>query len=163
VHQHRELLTAAGWLALLVGCLEYDLGMRAGAEATKTAAQQLGTEAGATKIVGWTHEMSAWFALTQGRYSAVIDAVNAGRAADRGHLPFEVDLPRGAAMDRVDQRRVELLQDLRRFALGGEVALRVAVVAPQTPAQEPHRVTGFGTGPQSCGGQLAGEPRPAGM
>jgi transcriptional regulator with XRE-family HTH domain len=85
LHQHRELLTAAGWLALLVGCLEYDLGMRAGAEATRTAALQLGTEAGATEIVGWTYEMSAWFALTQGRYSAVMDAVNAGRTADRGH------------------------------------------------------------------------------
>lgn len=85
LHQHRELLAAAGWLALLAGCLEYDLGMRAGAEATRTAALQLGTEAGATEIVGWTFEMSAWFALTQGRYSAVVDAVNAGRAADRGH------------------------------------------------------------------------------
>jgi transcriptional regulator with XRE-family HTH domain len=85
LHQHRELLTAAGWLALLVGCLEYDLGMRAGAEATRTAAFQLGTEAGATEIVGWTYEMSAWFALTQGRYTAVIDAVNGGQAADRGH------------------------------------------------------------------------------
>jgi transcriptional regulator with XRE-family HTH domain len=83
--QHRELLTVAGWLALLVGCLEYDLGMRAGAEATRTAAFQLGTEAGTSEIVGWTYEMSAWFALTQGRYSAVVDAVAAGRAADRGH------------------------------------------------------------------------------
>lgn len=85
LHQHQELLTAAGWLALLVGCLEYDLGMRAGAEATRTAALQLGTEAGASEIVGWTYEMSAWFALTQGRYAAVIDAVEGGRAADRGH------------------------------------------------------------------------------
>ncbi|MFC0527233.1 helix-turn-helix domain-containing protein [Phytohabitans kaempferiae] len=85
LHQHRELLTAAGWLALLVGCLEYDLGMRAGAEATRTAAAQLGAEAGATEIVGWSFEMSAWFALTQGRYPAVVDAVEGGQAADRGH------------------------------------------------------------------------------
>src|SRR2546421_7973825 len=27
LRQHTELLVAAGWLALLVGCLEYDLGM----------------------------------------------------------------------------------------------------------------------------------------
>jgi transcriptional regulator with XRE-family HTH domain len=68
---HRELLTAAGWLALLVGCLEYDLGMRAGAEATRTAARQLGEEAGHPEIVAWSHEMAAWFALTQSRYQGV--------------------------------------------------------------------------------------------
>jgi hypothetical protein len=76
--QHRELLVAAGWLALLIGCVEYDLGMRAGAEATRTAAGQLGAEAGAGEIVGWAHEMSAWFALTQGEYRNVLTATSAG-------------------------------------------------------------------------------------
>ena len=69
---------AAGWLALLIGCVEYDLGMRAGAEATRVAAGQLGLEAGAGEIVGWTHEMAAWFALTQGQYRGVLDATAAG-------------------------------------------------------------------------------------
>lgn len=49
LRQHRELLVAAGWLALLVGCIEYDLGMRAGAEATRVAAGQLAAEAGANE------------------------------------------------------------------------------------------------------------------
>jgi transcriptional regulator with XRE-family HTH domain len=31
--QHREILILAGWLALLVGCVEYDMGDRRGAEA----------------------------------------------------------------------------------------------------------------------------------
>jgi transcriptional regulator with XRE-family HTH domain len=75
---HQEMLVAAGWLALLIGCIEYDLGMRAGAEATRTAAGQLGAEAGATDIVGWSHEMSAWFALTQGQYANVVRAASAG-------------------------------------------------------------------------------------
>jgi transcriptional regulator with XRE-family HTH domain len=78
---HRELLTAAGWLALLVGCVEYDMGMRAGAEATRTAARQLGEEAGHSEIVAWSQEMSAWFALTQSRYRAVLTAAQAGRSA----------------------------------------------------------------------------------
>jgi hypothetical protein len=82
---HQELLASAGWLALLIGCLEYDLGMRAGAEATTVAAQQLGHEAGHSEIVGWTHEMSAWFALTQGRYADVIAADRAGQDAGRNH------------------------------------------------------------------------------
>ncbi len=78
---HRELLTAAGWLALLVGCVEYDLGMRAGAEATRVVARQLGEEAGHPEIVAWSYEMAAWFALTQSRYRGVLSAVRTGQAA----------------------------------------------------------------------------------
>jgi transcriptional regulator with XRE-family HTH domain len=85
LRQHRELLVAAGWLALLIGCIEYDLGMRAGAEATRVAAAELGGEAGAADIVGWTHEMSAWFALTQGQYRKVLDATRAGLAVAGNH------------------------------------------------------------------------------
>jgi transcriptional regulator with XRE-family HTH domain len=78
--RHRDLLVAAGWLALLVGCLEYDQGQRTAAEATRAAAAQLGIEAGASAIVGWAYELSAWFALTQGRYRDVLDAADAGLA-----------------------------------------------------------------------------------
>ncbi|MET9020704.1 helix-turn-helix domain-containing protein [Actinopolymorpha sp. NPDC004070] len=85
LHDHTELLVAAGWLALLIGCLEYDLGMRTAAEATRTAARQLGDEAGHSEIIAWTYEMSAWFALTQGRYADVVGAAQAGQAVDRAH------------------------------------------------------------------------------
>jgi transcriptional regulator with XRE-family HTH domain len=81
---HKELLTAAGWLALLTGCLEYDMGMRAGAEATRVAARQLGKDGGNAEIVGWSHEMAAWFALTQHRYRAVHEAAQAGQHAAPG-------------------------------------------------------------------------------
>lgn len=84
LRQHRELLVAAGWLALLIGCLEYDLGMRASAEATRMTAAQLGSEAGANQIVGWTYEMAAWFALTQGQYRGVMEAADAGIAVVGG-------------------------------------------------------------------------------
>jgi hypothetical protein len=36
--QHREVLALSGWLALLVGCVEYDSGDRHGAESTQQAA-----------------------------------------------------------------------------------------------------------------------------
>ncbi len=78
---HGELLTAAGWLALLTGCLEYDLGMRAGAEATRRGALGLGREGGNPEIAGWAYEMAAWFALTQSRYRDVLDAAETGLAA----------------------------------------------------------------------------------
>lgn len=83
--QHRELLTAAGWLALLTGCLEYDLGMRADAEATRRAALELATEAGHGEIAAWAWEMSAWFALTQGRHREVVTAAEAGQQAVGDH------------------------------------------------------------------------------
>jgi transcriptional regulator with XRE-family HTH domain len=91
LRQHADLLTAAGWLALLIGCLEYDLGMRAAAESTRVAARHLGIEAGHTEIIGWTHEMAAWFALTQGRYRDVLSAAVAGQDAARGQ-PVVVQL-----------------------------------------------------------------------
>ncbi|WP_405070384.1 helix-turn-helix domain-containing protein [Kribbella sp. NBC_01510] len=77
---HQELLVAGGWLALLAGCVEYDLGLRAAAESTRTAALQLGLEAGHPEIAGWGHEMTAWFALTQGRFRRAIAAAQQGQA-----------------------------------------------------------------------------------
>ena len=82
---HRELLVNAGWLALLIGCLEYDLGMRASAEATRTMATHLSVEAGAPEIHGWALEMRAWISLTQGRYHDVLDAVDEGKHLAAGH------------------------------------------------------------------------------
>ena len=40
--EHREVLNLAGWLALLVGCVEYDMGMRGAAEATRQSAMSSG-------------------------------------------------------------------------------------------------------------------------
>lgn len=96
LHEHTELLVSAGWLALLIGCLEYDLGMRAAAESTRAAAKQLGDEAGHSEIVGWSWEMAAWFALTQGRYRDVLAASLAGRSADRGHTVHVQLIAQGA-------------------------------------------------------------------
>lgn len=80
---HQELLVTGGWLALLAGCVEYDLGMSSAAESTRTAAMQLGGEADHPEIVGWAHEMTAWFALTQGRYRQAMQAAQRGQAVAR--------------------------------------------------------------------------------
>lgn len=82
--QHRDVLDAAGWLTLLVGCLEYDTGRPRAAEATRVAALSLGTEAGNANVIGWAHEMRAWFALTAGRHREVIAAAQAGQDAAPG-------------------------------------------------------------------------------
>jgi hypothetical protein len=65
--QHRELLVCAGWLFLLSGCVEYDMGWRGAADASRIAALQIGRETGHGEIQAWSWEMAAWFALTQGR------------------------------------------------------------------------------------------------
>ncbi|HEX6076979.1 MAG TPA: helix-turn-helix transcriptional regulator [Micromonosporaceae bacterium] len=86
LRQHRELLVVAGWLALLVGCVEYDLGMRPAAEATRRAALQLGDEAGHAEISAWAWEMAAWFALTQDQHRDVVAAADAGQLVVGEHL-----------------------------------------------------------------------------
>ncbi|MFD7506770.1 tetratricopeptide repeat protein [Streptomyces sp. NPDC059850] len=83
--QHRELLVATGWLFLLGGCLEYDMGQRQAAELSRAAALRIGQEAGHGEITAWSWELGAWFALTQGRYADVIDCVSAGHCSDSTH------------------------------------------------------------------------------
>lgn len=83
--QRRDTLELAGWLALLVGCLEYDLGDRRAAEATRQSALSLGEEVGSAGILGWAHEMRAWFALTSGDYRGVVAAAQAGQGVAGSH------------------------------------------------------------------------------
>jgi tetratricopeptide (TPR) repeat protein len=78
--QHRELLVTAGWLALLLGCLHYDLGEREQAEAARQAAYHAGLQAGHGEIIAWSYELAAWFALTEGRYNDVVAYAQAGQA-----------------------------------------------------------------------------------
>ena len=78
--QHRELLVVAAWLAVLLGCLHYDLGEREEAEAARQAAYQWAKQAGHGELMGWAFEMSAWFALAEGRYEQLIEFAQAGQS-----------------------------------------------------------------------------------
>jgi hypothetical protein len=77
--QHRELLTIAGWLYLLLGCVQMDLGNRQAAEVARDAAYHLGKEAEHPPIVRWSFEMLAWFALTESRVRDVGTFARAGQ------------------------------------------------------------------------------------
>lgn len=83
--QRREVQVQAGWLALLVSCVQYDTGNARAAEITRRHALSLGSEAGHAGIQGWAHEISAWQALTSGNYRGVLTAVQAGTAASGNH------------------------------------------------------------------------------
>jgi len=117
--EHREVLTLAGWLALLVGCVEYDMGLRGPAEATRQCAMSLGKEAGNAEIMGWAHEMAAWFALTQGDYRGVIIASEAGREVAGGHsVAVQLAAQKAKAWARLgDRRQVEVALDQGRNLL----------------------------------------------
>lgn len=113
---HREAMVLAGWLCLLVGCCEYDLGDRSAAEATRRAALSLATESGHTEIAGWAHEMRAWFALTSGDYRGVVAAARAGTSVAS---PYSVNVQllaqEAKAWARVgDRRKVEVALDKGR-------------------------------------------------
>jgi hypothetical protein len=114
--QHRDILDAAGTLALLVGCLEYDTGQKAAAEATRKAALSLGAEAGNPNVIGWAHEMRAWFALTAGRYREVIEAAQAGQdAVANRSVSVQLLAQEAKAWARMGNRR-NVIQALERAA-----------------------------------------------
>jgi tetratricopeptide (TPR) repeat protein len=118
--QHRALLATAGQIALLVGCVEYDMGQRQPAEATRRAALSLGQESGDANTVGWAHEMRAWYMLTQGQYHAAIAATDAGlTAVDSGHsVAVQLVAHQAKAWARIgDRRQVEVALDQGRALL----------------------------------------------
>jgi hypothetical protein len=104
--QHRELLTLAGVLAELVGCVEYDMSAHRAAESTRRAALSLGEEAEDPEVIGWAHEMWAWFSLTQGDYRGVIHAAEIGAAQAPGaRVAVLLAAQRAMAWARIGDRR----------------------------------------------------------
>lgn len=77
--QHRELLVQAGWATALLGCVYFDVGDKAAAEAARRTALHLGQQAGHGEIQGWAWEMAAWFALSDDDPHGVITAARAGQ------------------------------------------------------------------------------------
>lgn len=118
--QHREVLSLAGRAALLLGCVEYDMGQRRQAEETRRAALSLGDEAGDANTVGWAHEMRAWYALTAGDYQTAIAAADAGLAVvDWSHsVGVQLAAHKAKAWARIgDRRELELALDQGRSRL----------------------------------------------
>lgn len=76
--QHHQLLSLAGKLALLIGCVEYDLGHKLSAENTRRFAYDLGKEVDDRDVMGWSWEMAAWFALTSGDTHRALAATRTG-------------------------------------------------------------------------------------
>jgi hypothetical protein len=113
LRQHREILVQAGWVALLVGCVEYDTGNRQAAETTRQAALSLGTEADHGEIIAWAHEMRAWINLTTGDYHGVVVAARAGtEVTPQSSVAVQLAAQEAKAWARIgDRRQTEVALD----------------------------------------------------
>ncbi|HEV8648552.1 MAG TPA: hypothetical protein VG276_03925 [Actinomycetes bacterium] len=80
IAQRRHLLVSAGWLALLLACLHFDVGDRTAAEANRGVAFHLGRQADHHDLMAWALETKAWFSLADGSYRDAIEAARAGEA-----------------------------------------------------------------------------------
>ena len=117
--QHREILVQAGWVALLVGCVEYDTGNRQAAETTRQAALSLGLEADHGDIMGWAHEIRAWINLTSGDYHGVVAAARAGtEVTPHSSVAVQLAAQEAKAWARIgDRRQTEVALDRGRRLL----------------------------------------------
>lgn len=108
------------WVALLVGCVEYDTGNRHAAETTRQAALSLGIEADHGEIVAWAHEMRAWINLTTGDYHGVVAAARNGTQVTAHHsVAVQLFAQEAKAWARMgDRRQTEVALDKGRSLLG---------------------------------------------
>ncbi|MET7462445.1 hypothetical protein [Nonomuraea sp. NPDC005501] len=126
--QHRELLVITGWLTALLGCVHYDLGEREEAETARRAAYEMGRQVGHGELMGWAHEMSAWFALVEGRYEDVVSAARMGQAvAGHSSAMVQLTLQEARGLARIGDRR----EADRALTRGAEVLSRLSM--PNNP------------------------------
>jgi hypothetical protein len=117
--QHREVLVLAGWLALLIGCVEYDTGRRHEAETTRRSALSIGNETDNAEVSAWAHEIRAWMALTTGDYHGVVVASQHGLEAAPHHgVAVQLAAQEAKAWARLgDRRQTEVALDRGRRLL----------------------------------------------
>jgi hypothetical protein len=79
VAQRRRLLTAAGWLSVVLARLHFEAGERDAAEASRDAAWRLARQAGNAELAAWVLEAGAWWALVDGRLREAVELARAGQ------------------------------------------------------------------------------------
>ena len=109
----------AGWITLLIGCVEYGTGNRQAAETTRQAALSLGTEADHAEIQAWAQEMRAWMNLTTGDYHGVVAAARHGTdVAPHTSVAVQLAAQEAKAWARIgDRRQTEVALDRGRRLL----------------------------------------------
>jgi len=114
--QHGQLLVASGWLAALLACLQFDVGDREAAEASRDMAFQLGSEAGHQEVVAWSFELLAWFALVDHRFQDTVEFARTGlERAPNTSAGVQLSVQEAKAWSRMGNRR-EAEDAMRRGA-----------------------------------------------
>jgi tetratricopeptide (TPR) repeat protein len=104
--QHRDLLVAGGWLAVLLACLHFDLDDREAAEASRDLGFQLAREAGHQELMAWSFELLAWFALVEGRYHDTVAFAQTGlELAPATSAGVQLAVQQAKAWSRLGDRR----------------------------------------------------------
>ncbi|SNT58790.1 hypothetical protein SAMN05216276_10714 [Streptosporangium subroseum] len=126
--QHRELLVITGWLTALLGCVHYDLGEREEAETARRAAYEMGRQVDHGELMGWAHEMSAWFALVEGRYEDVVTAARMGQAiAGQSSAQVQLTLQEARGLARIGDRR----EADKALSRGADILTKLSI--PENP------------------------------
>lgn len=108
--------------------MHYDLGEREEAETARRAAFEMGRQVGHGELMGWAHEMSAWFALVEGRYEDVVTAARMGQAvAGQTSAMVQLTLQEARGLARIGDRR----EADRALTRGAEVLGRLPM--PDNP------------------------------
>jgi hypothetical protein len=83
LRQQNELVTAMGWLALLIGCLCNDRDDQPRAKQWCRIAERIAVETGHREMQAWAYEMRSWFAVSHGEPQHAVNQTEAGTALVR--------------------------------------------------------------------------------
>jgi hypothetical protein len=101
--EHRRLLVASGWLALLAATCAIDLRWWDAASARLRTAEQLARETGHAEMTAWCLETRAWQLLTVGDYPAAAGLARDAQAAapHSGSAVIQATAQEGRALARL--------------------------------------------------------------
>lgn len=113
LNDHQRLLEQAGWLALLMAALSFDLGKTAEAEHARQVGIAVGLDLQSPSILGWAHETAVWMEISHGRWREAIhkadEALQIVGAGETTGVAVQITLQRAEAFARLDE--AEELQD----------------------------------------------------
>lgn len=112
--QHRRLLVAGAWLAVLRATVDIDLRHRRAADAHLALAAQLAEQTGHAEIAAWSLETRAWDALTGGDYRRALELSQHAQALAPagGSALIQATAQEGRAWARLrDQKRTRGVLD----------------------------------------------------
>ena len=127
LRQRRRLMVAAGWLALLRACLEFDRGAIAAAHASRAITVRLAEESGHQELLAWTWELIAWWSIVGRQHRRALDAARQGRA---------VAVPVSSAMVQLNVQEAYASSRLGAAEATHDALRRAQIILPRLPPDD---------------------------